>query len=184
MYLANIASSGTEDKSKWRWQFSVRLLKKPPHSNATFLERIQGVFGIRAVVGHTGMPCLEDDRLMVSAQSLSRRDVPFVVHNTRMVNLPSTLMRGLIPGGGQTDAVQSQLSAFHIRDDRIQESSRARTTDAVIFFNLDAVKHLLMVTMSGVLVTRHTLPVSAIARIWVYRSVPLMDNRGGHRSWI
>ncbi|MFM7981782.1 MAG: hypothetical protein ACKPKO_20940, partial [Candidatus Fonsibacter sp.] len=59
MYSANIASSGTEDKSKMRWQFCVRLLKKPPHSNATFLERIQGVFGIRAVVGHTGMPFLE-----------------------------------------------------------------------------------------------------------------------------
>ncbi|MFM7978923.1 MAG: hypothetical protein ACKPKO_06365, partial [Candidatus Fonsibacter sp.] len=101
-----------------------------------------------------------------------------------MVNLPSILRKGLIPGGGQTDAVHSQLSAFHILDDRLQESSRARATDAVIFFNFDAVKRLLMVTMSGVLVTRHTLPVSAIERIWIYRSVPLMDNRGGHRSWI
>ncbi|MFM7984241.1 MAG: hypothetical protein ACKPKO_33455, partial [Candidatus Fonsibacter sp.] len=73
------------------------------------------------------MPFLEDDRLMVSAQSLSRTDVPFAVHNTKMVNLPSILRRGLIPGGGQTDAVHSQLSAFHILDDRIQESSRART---------------------------------------------------------
>ncbi|MFM7982953.1 MAG: hypothetical protein ACKPKO_26875, partial [Candidatus Fonsibacter sp.] len=82
-YLAKIASSGTEDKTKLRWQFCVRLLKKPPHSNATFLERIQGVYGIRAVVGHTGMPFLEDDRLMVSAQSLSCRDVPFAVHNTK-----------------------------------------------------------------------------------------------------
>ncbi|MFM7987677.1 MAG: hypothetical protein ACKPKO_51025, partial [Candidatus Fonsibacter sp.] len=89
------------------------------------------------------MPFLEDDRLMVSAQSLSRKDVPFVVHNTRMVNLPSILRNCLIPGGGQTDAVHSQLSAFHLLDNRIQESSRARTTDAVIFFNVDAVKHLL-----------------------------------------
>ncbi|MFM7987512.1 MAG: hypothetical protein ACKPKO_50185, partial [Candidatus Fonsibacter sp.] len=94
------------------------------------------------------------------------------------------MKKGLIPVGGQTAAVHSQLSVFHLLDDRLQESSRARTTDAVILFNVYAVIDLLMVTMSGVLVTRHTLPSSAIERIWVHRSVPLMDNRGGHRMWI
>ncbi|MFM7978199.1 MAG: hypothetical protein ACKPKO_02695, partial [Candidatus Fonsibacter sp.] len=87
-YLANIASSGTEDKLKIRWQFCVRLSKRPPHFNASFLERSKGVFGIRAVVGHTGMPFLEDDRLMVSARNVASMDLPYVVHNTRMVNMP------------------------------------------------------------------------------------------------
>ncbi|MFM7986493.1 MAG: hypothetical protein ACKPKO_44990, partial [Candidatus Fonsibacter sp.] len=64
-YLADIASNGTEEKTKLRWQFCVRLQKRPRHSNASILDRIKGVFGIRAVVGHTGMPFLEDDRLMV-----------------------------------------------------------------------------------------------------------------------
>ncbi|MFM7984836.1 MAG: hypothetical protein ACKPKO_36505, partial [Candidatus Fonsibacter sp.] len=164
-YLANIASSGTEDKRKLRWQFSVRLRKLAAHSNASFLERIKGIFGIRAVVGHTGMPFLEDDRLMVSARNVASMDLPFVVHNTRMLNLPSMLKSGLILGGGQTTAVHSQLSAFHLLDDRLQESSRARTTDAVICFNVDAVIDLLMVTMSGVLFTRHTIPSSATGRI-------------------
>ncbi|MFM7977823.1 MAG: hypothetical protein ACKPKO_00780, partial [Candidatus Fonsibacter sp.] len=123
------------------------------------------VFGIRAVVGHTGMPFLEDDRLMVIARSLTREDIPFVVHNTRMVNLPSIMKSGLIPGGDQTAAVHSQLSAFYLLDNRLQQSSRARTTDAVICFNVDAVKDLLMVTMSGVLVTRHTLPSSSMENL-------------------
>ncbi|MFM7984713.1 MAG: hypothetical protein ACKPKO_35860, partial [Candidatus Fonsibacter sp.] len=70
-YLANIASGGTEDKTKLRWQFCVRLQKRPAHSIASFLERIKGVFGIRAVVGHTGMPFLEDDRLMASARNVA-----------------------------------------------------------------------------------------------------------------
>ncbi|MFM7979268.1 MAG: hypothetical protein ACKPKO_08125, partial [Candidatus Fonsibacter sp.] len=64
-YLVDIASNGTEEETKLRWQFCVRLQKRPSHSNASFSERIKGVFGIRAIVGHTGMPCLEDARLMV-----------------------------------------------------------------------------------------------------------------------
>ncbi|MFM7981035.1 MAG: hypothetical protein ACKPKO_17130, partial [Candidatus Fonsibacter sp.] len=75
-----------------------------------FLERIKGIFGIWAVVGHTGMPFLEDDRLMVSTRNVASMDLPFVVHNTRMVNLPSIFESGLIPGGGQTAAVHFQLS--------------------------------------------------------------------------
>ncbi|MFM7986723.1 MAG: hypothetical protein ACKPKO_46155, partial [Candidatus Fonsibacter sp.] len=111
-YFANIAPSGTEDKTKLRWQFCARLQKRPGHANASFLERVKGVFGIRAAVGHTGMPFLEDDRLMVGTRNVASMDLPFVAHNTRMVNLPSILKSGLILGGGQTAPVHSQSSAF------------------------------------------------------------------------
>ncbi|MFM7990407.1 MAG: RNA 2'-phosphotransferase [Candidatus Fonsibacter sp.] len=139
-YLAKIASSGTEDRTKLRWQFSVRLIKQPAGRKLSFFNRIQGVFGIRAVVGHTGMPFLEDDRLMVSLESVPPSCVPVAVHNTRIENLPSILKKGLIPGGGETVAVHSQLSAFHLMDSKLQESSRAPTTDVVIFFNVDDVR--------------------------------------------
>ncbi|MFM7984873.1 MAG: hypothetical protein ACKPKO_36690, partial [Candidatus Fonsibacter sp.] len=71
------------------------------------------MFGIRAVVGHTGMPFLEDDRLMVDVENVPHDYIPFVVHNTRIKNIPYILKKGLIPGGGATMAVHSQLSAFH-----------------------------------------------------------------------
>ncbi|MFM7984874.1 MAG: hypothetical protein ACKPKO_36695, partial [Candidatus Fonsibacter sp.] len=71
-----------------------------------------------------------------------------------MENMPSVLKKGLIPGGGETMVVHSQLSAFHLMDSILQECSRARTTDAIIFFSVDEVRHKLMVAMSGVLVTK------------------------------
>ncbi|MFM7984592.1 MAG: hypothetical protein ACKPKO_35230, partial [Candidatus Fonsibacter sp.] len=149
--------------------------------------RIKGVFGIRAVVGHTGMPFLEDDRLMVDLRNAPHERIPSVVHNTRIENRPSILKKGLIPGGGETTAVHSQLSAFHIMESRLQESSRARATDAIIFFYVDGVRLKLMVAMSGVLVTRESLPSTTIDRIWIRRSVLLTDNRGQRtniRSWV
>ncbi|MFM7979211.1 MAG: hypothetical protein ACKPKO_07830, partial [Candidatus Fonsibacter sp.] len=49
-----------------------------------FWKRIKGVYGIRAVVGHTGMPFLEDDRLMVDLLNVPTNYIPFVVHNTQI----------------------------------------------------------------------------------------------------
>ncbi|MFM7979311.1 MAG: hypothetical protein ACKPKO_08350, partial [Candidatus Fonsibacter sp.] len=105
------------------------------------------MFGIRAVVGHTGMPFLEDDRLMVDVENVPHEHIPFVVHNTRIENIPSILKKGLMLGGGETMVVHSQPSAFHFMDSRLQESSRDRTTDAIIFFNVNEVRHKLMVAM-------------------------------------
>ncbi|MFM7979597.1 MAG: hypothetical protein ACKPKO_09810, partial [Candidatus Fonsibacter sp.] len=130
---------------------------------------------------------LEDDRLMVGVENVPQDCIPFVVHNTRVENKPSIIKMGLIPGGGETMVVHSQLSAFHLMDSRLQESSRARTTDAIIFFKVDEVRDKLMVAMSGVLVTREILPSAAIERIWIRRSVPLVDNKGRRtnvRSWV
>ncbi|MFM7979439.1 MAG: hypothetical protein ACKPKO_09005, partial [Candidatus Fonsibacter sp.] len=110
-----------------------------------------------------------------------------MVHNTRVENIRSIIKKGLIPGGSKTMALHTQLSAFHLMDSRLQESSRARTTDAIIFSNVDEVRHKLMVAMSGVLVTREILPSAAIERIWIRRSVPLVDNKGRRtnvRSWV
>ncbi|MFM7981832.1 MAG: hypothetical protein ACKPKO_21190, partial [Candidatus Fonsibacter sp.] len=123
----------------------------------------------------------------VNAKNLPEDTIPCVGHNTRIENLASIIKTGLIPGGGETMVVHSQVSAFHLMDSRLQESSRARTTDAIIFFNVDEVHDKLMVAMSGVLVTREVLPSTAIEKIWIRRSVPLVDNRGRRtnvRSWV
>ncbi|MFM7985076.1 MAG: RNA 2'-phosphotransferase, partial [Candidatus Fonsibacter sp.] len=96
--LVTIASGGTEDGSKLRWQFSVLLNHKS--KGDVFWQRVTGVFGIRAVVGHTGMQFLEDDRLMMELAGVETKDIPFVVHNTQTANLSSIIRYGLIPGGG------------------------------------------------------------------------------------
>ena len=75
--------------------------------------------GIRAVVGHAGMTFLEDDRLMLELAYVPSDDIPFVVHNTQIANVTSIIQRGLIPGGGVTSVVNSQLSAFHLMDRRL-----------------------------------------------------------------
>ena len=105
--LVQIAFSGTEDGSKLRWQFSV-LLDQKSRPGAVFWQRIKAVFGIRAVVGHTGMTFLEDDRLMVELADVPSADIPFVVHNTQIANVTSIIQRGVIPGGGMTSVVHSQ----------------------------------------------------------------------------
>ncbi|MFM7979015.1 MAG: hypothetical protein ACKPKO_06825, partial [Candidatus Fonsibacter sp.] len=64
-----------------------------------FWKRLSGVFGIRAVVGHTGMQFLEDDRLMLELADVDTKDIPLAVHNTQIANLTSIIQHGLIPGG-------------------------------------------------------------------------------------
>ena len=99
---------------------------------------------------------------MMELAEVETKDIPFVVHNTLTANLTSIIRHGVIPGGGMNSAVYSQLSAFHMMDRRVQDSSRARTTDAIIFYNVEEVKKLLSVAMSGVLVTRQVIPSTMI----------------------
>ena len=82
-----------------------------------------------------------------------------IAHNTQISNRESVILHGLAPGGdGITEVVHSQLSAFHMEDDVLQESSRASTTDAVILYSFKKTKPLLNVTISGVLATRQRIP--------------------------
>ena len=116
--------------------------------------------------------------------------MPFacITHNTYEENLESIITNGLLLGGGGiTHALHSQLSAFHIGDNRLQESSRGSTTTAVIHFNIEKTKPLLNVCASGVLATRQCLPGSFIERIWVKREVPIRIRDGRmvmSRRWI
>ena len=69
-----------------------------------------------------------------------------ITHNTRISYLTSIITNGLAPGGdGITTAVHAQLSAFHMMDRRLQESSRACTSDAIILYNVSKTKPLLSV---------------------------------------
>ena len=79
--LARIASDGTEDLTKLRWQFSV-MIRKVPRPRASFWQRIARVFGIRAVVGHTAVGFLEDDRLQVPAANVLDDAFACIAHST------------------------------------------------------------------------------------------------------
>ena len=63
-HLAQLASDGTEDLTKTRWQLSVFIRTGLGKRGATWWAIIVKVFGIRAVVGHTAVGFLEDDRLL------------------------------------------------------------------------------------------------------------------------
>ena len=122
--MARIASDGTEDLHKMRWQFSI-MIKKHSRPRASFWQRIVKVFGVRAVVGHTAVGFLEDDCLHVPANNVLDEACACIAHHTYEEKLESIIVNGLLPGrGGITDAVHSQLSAFRIGDNRLQESSR------------------------------------------------------------
>ena len=60
--LARLASDGTEDLTKTRWQFSVLMRCTSERRNETWWHRVVKVVGIRAVVGHTAVGFVEDDR--------------------------------------------------------------------------------------------------------------------------
>ena len=185
--LARIASDGTEDLTKMRWQFSV-MIRKGPRPRASFRQRIVKVFGIRAVVGHTAVGFLDADRLQVPAANVPDDAFACTAHNTYEENLESIITNGLLPGGGGiTDAVHSQLSAFHIGDNRLQESSRGSTTTAVIHFNIQKTRPLVKICASGIIATRTRLLGSFIERIWVKREVPIRIRDGRMimtRRWI
>ena len=132
------------------------------------------IYGMQAVVGHTAVHFLEDDRLMYFLDDVDDSVFSFIAHNTVITNLKSVLSNGLAPGGdGITKAVHSQLSAFHRHDTRAQESSKASSSDVVIIYSVGQTKPLLNVTVSGVLATRRRIPSTYIDSIWVYRDVPI-----------
>ena len=83
--------------------------------------------------------------------------------------------------------MHSQLSAFHIDDERLQEISRASSTSAVVHCDIERTKPLVNICMSGVIATRNTFPGSLIKRIWVRREVPIRLRDGGtvmSRRWV
>jgi hypothetical protein len=166
--------------TKMRWQFSVLVrTSRGGRRNETWWNRIQSVFGIRAVVGHTAVGFLEDDRLLMPLSYIEDDTFSCISHNTRISHLNSIITNGLAPGGdGVTTAVHSQLSAFHAMDRRLQESSRASTSDAIILYNVSKTKPLLSVAVSGVLTTRRRIPGSFIERIWIKRATPLTLHNG------
>ena len=84
--MAGIASDGTEDLTKMRWQFSM-MSKKHARYGASLWQRIVQIFGVRAVVGHTAAPYLEDDRLQVSAEDVPDDICACIAHNTEQQNL-------------------------------------------------------------------------------------------------
>ena len=63
-------------------------------------------------------------------------------------------------------------------DRRLQESSRASTSDAIILYNVSNTKPLLSVAMSGVLATRRRIPGAFIERIWIKRATPFTLHNG------
>ena len=135
--MARIASDGAEDLTKMRWQFSV-MIKKHVRVGATLWEHIVKVFGARAVVGHTAVPFLEDDRLQMPAADVPSELCARIANNTQERHPHSSIVNGLmLGGGGITDAVHSQLSAFDIDDESLQESSRASSTSAVVLFDIE-----------------------------------------------
>ena len=94
---------------------------------------------MRAVVGHRAVKYLEDDRLCISVAEVDDDVIPCVARNTQANNLESVILNGIVPGGdGTTKAGHSQLSAFHMTDDRVQGSSRASKSDVIIFLQRGA----------------------------------------------
>ena len=79
--LAHLASDGTEDLTKTRWQFSVLVRTGQGKRRETWRERIVSVFGIRSVVGHTAIGFLEDDRLLMPLSYIEDRVFPCITHN-------------------------------------------------------------------------------------------------------
>ena len=154
-HLAQLASDGTEDLTKTRCQFSVLICIGHGKRGETWWERIVNVFGIRAVVGHTAVGFLEYDRLLMPLSYIEDETFPCIAHNTKISYLSSIITHGLaLCGDGITSVVHSQLYAFHMMDNRLQDSSRASTLDAAILYNVEKTKPLLSVAMSVVLVTR------------------------------
>ena len=110
-------------------------------------------------MGHTAVGFLEYDRLLMPLTYFENKVFPCITQNTKVSDLTSIIIKWLAPGGdGITNAVHSQLSAFHMMDYRLQESSRASTSDAVILYNVENTKPLVSVAMSGLLVTRRRIP--------------------------
>ena len=97
-HLAQLVSDGTADLTKTRWQFSVLIRTGLGKRGATWWERVVKVFGIRAVVGHTAVGFLEDDRLLKPLSYVEDDVFPCIAHNTQISYLSSIITNGLAPG--------------------------------------------------------------------------------------
>ena len=95
--LAQLASDGTEDLSNTHWQFSVLMRTSTGKRRATWWQRVANVFGIRAVVGHTAVGFLEDDRRLMPLTYVNDDNFPCIAHNTRISYLNSIIVNGLAP---------------------------------------------------------------------------------------
>ena len=93
-------------------------------------------------MGHTATKFLEDDRLQMPLCDVDDKFLsPFIAHNTEIRHLALIIRSGIAPGGdGITQAVHSQLSAYHFGDERLQEGSRASSTDAIILYSVKKTK--------------------------------------------
>ena len=98
-HLAQLASDGTEDLTKTRWQFSVLIRTGPGKRGATWWERVVNVFGIRAVVGHTAVGFLEDDRLLKPLSYIEDDVFPCIAQNTKISYLSSIIIKWPRAGG-------------------------------------------------------------------------------------
>jgi hypothetical protein len=76
--------------------------------------------------------------------------------------------------------VHSQLSAFHMMDGRLRDSSCASMSGAIIlfFYHVATTKPLLNVIMSGVHVTRIIILGALIKHIWVKRTRHSLSAKG------
>ncbi len=97
--LARIASDGAEGMTNTRWQFNVLMRTGAGKRSETWWHRVVKVLGIRAVVGHTAVGFLEDDRLLVP--------LTYIEDETpRSLTLNLIILNGLAPGGdGITSAI-------------------------------------------------------------------------------
>ena len=119
--LALIASDGTEDLTRLRWQFGVLLRTISEWRHSTWWDRVVRIFGIRAVAGHTALGFIEDDRLLKPLTYVEDDIFSCIAHNTKISYLSSIITNGIALGGdGITSVVRSQLPAFHMMDNRIQ----------------------------------------------------------------
>ena len=152
---------------------------RPQKRGESLWDRIVRIFGIRAVVGHTGVTVLEVDRIMLPLTDVDDSVLSCMAHNTIFSSLKSIFLNGLALGGdGMTSAVHSELSAFHRHDHRVQASSGAGKSDVVIVYNIGQTKPLLQIAASGVLATRKRIPSTFIERAWVQRDVPVILRDG------
>ena len=97
--LAQLASDGTEDLTKTRWQFSVLMRSVSGQRNETWWRRVVKVFGTRAVVGHTAVGFFEDDRLQMPLSHIEDDTFPCMPHTTKISYLEYIIRNGLAPGG-------------------------------------------------------------------------------------
>ena len=80
--LVNYATHGVGSDRKLRWQFSVLLRQMPATGGEPYLKIIVKVFGMRALVGHTGQKFLQKERLSYPMENGELCFTSRIAHNT------------------------------------------------------------------------------------------------------